>query len=70
MDTEGLWLVGYGDVAFDHPVTVDCAILFELETSFGPLDLAGQLSQGWHDDDGRLRRERCQREHERTAAEV
>jgi hypothetical protein len=46
--TEGLWLLGDGDEGLDEAVAVDGAVLFELETCFGPFDLAGYLAEVRH----------------------
>jgi hypothetical protein len=48
VDREGLRLVGDGDEGLDEAVAVDGTVLFELEASFGPFDLAGYLSKARH----------------------
>ena len=48
MDREGLRLLWDRNEGLDKAVAVDSAIFFELETSFGPFDLASYLSEARH----------------------
>ena len=48
VDREGLRPVGDRDEGLDDAVAVDGAVFFELETRFGPFDLAGYLSEARH----------------------